>query len=475
LYALRTLVVTLSRNDLAMPVTVPNLSSASLDATVLLVTTVVAILTGVLFGIVPALQASTFRPIDVVREATSTGSRQRHLVQSVLVVVEVATATLLCVGAGLLTRSFVSLAYIHPGYDTTNVVTFQIGLAAGGRLHTVTEALTDRLLAMPRVESVGYTRQLPMTRSRSLIPLRTSPELPAEPAPPPAPPGTVNPPQWPDTRHVSQDYLKALRVRIVEGRGFDEQDRAGGQQVLLINESLAKSGLLGADPVGRYVYALGLAPWEVIGVVSDVKQSGLDHEPGPQVFMDLRQLPGATSLTGTMDFVVRTSDARNLVPAVRRFLADITPTATLDNVTPLDAVVSDSIARPRLYAWLMGGFALIAVGLAGLGIYSVMSLVVTERTGEIGIRMALGAARADVMTLIVTRAGTLIAAGITLGLAGAVAVSRSLRSLLAGVGPLDPLVYGAVVVVMALCGSAACVIPVLRATRIQPLRAIRAA
>ncbi len=475
LYVLRTVAVTLSRNDLAMPVTVPNLANAGLDATVLLTTTLVAIVTGVLFGIVPALQASTLRPIDAVREGTSTGGRRRHAVQSALVVVEVATATVLCIGAGLLTRSFVSLAYIHPGYDTSNVVTFQVGLAAGGRLQPVAEALTDRLRGTPGVESVGYTRQLPMTRSRSLIPLRTSPDLPAEPAPAPAPPGTVNPPQWPDTRHVSQGYLKTLRVRMIEGRGFDERDRAGGQQVLLINETLAKSGLLGPDPVGRYVYALGLAPWEVVGLVTDIKQSGLDHEPGPQVFIDLRQLPGAANLAGTMDFVVRTSDPVNLVPSVRRLLSEVAPTATLDNVTPLDAIVSDSVARPRLYASLMGFFAMTAVGLAGLGIYSVMSLVVTERTGEIGIRMALGAGRAEVMTLIASRAGALIGAGVSFGLVGAVAASRTLRSLLVGVGALDAFVYGAVVVVMALCGTAACVRPVLRATRIEPLRAIRGA
>ena len=212
-----------------------------------------------------------------------------------------------------------------------------------------------------------------------------------------------------------------------------------------------------------------------MGVATDIKQSGLDHEPGPQVFIDLRQLPGAASLSGTMDFVVRTRDAMNLAPRVRRLLAEVAPTATLDNVAPLDTIVSDSIARPRLYASLMGVFAMTAVSLAGLGIYSVMSLVVTERTGEIGIRMALGAGRAEVMALIGSRAGALIGAGITFGLAGAVAASRALRSLLVGVGTLDAFVYTAVVLVMALCGATACVNPVLRATRIEPLRATRGA
>lgn len=431
-------------------------------------------MTGLLFGIAPALQASTLRPIDAVRQGASTGSRHRHSVQSAPVVVEIAVATLLCIGAGLLTRSFVSLAYVHPGYDASNVVTFQVGLAAGGRLSPVAEALADRLRAMPGVEAVGYTRQLPMTRSRSLIPLRTSPDLPSEAAPPPAPPGTPNPPQWPDTRHVSQDYLRTLGIRVVEGRGFNEGDRTGAQQVLVINESLARSGLLGPDPVGRYVYALGIAPWEVVGVVADVRQSGLDHEPGPQVFIELRQLPGAATLTGAMDFVVRTGgDPASLAPTVRRLLAEIAPMATLDKVTPLDAVVSDSIARPRLYTALMAFFALTAVGLAGLGIYSVMSLGVTERTKEIGIRIALGAGRAEVMTLVASRAAVLIGLGIAGGWLGAVALSRYLQSLLLGVGALDPRVYGAVAVAVAACGAAACVVPVLRATRIEPLRAIR--
>ena len=134
-----------------------------------------------------------------------------------------------------------------------------------------------------------------MVRARSLVPLRTTPELPAEPAPPPAPPGVVNPPEWPDTRHVSHDYPDVMGIDVVAGRGFDEGD-GPGRQVLLINRTLERSGLLGPDPVGRHVYALGLRPWEVVGVIEDVHQSGLDHDPGPQVFIDLRHLPYAAAL-----------------------------------------------------------------------------------------------------------------------------------------------------------------------------------
>ena len=269
-----------------------------------------------------------------------------------------------------------------------------------------------------------------MARARSLVPLRTTPGLPTEPAPPPAPPGTVNPPEWPDTRHVSRDYLDVMGIDVVAGRRFDEGD-AAGRQVLLINETLERSGLLGPNPVGRQVYALGILPWEVVGVIEDVHQSGLDHEPGPQVFMDLRQLPDAAVITGAMYFVVRAGEDNpaSLIPAIRRIVRDLDTGAAVQHVATMDRLLAESTARPRLYAVLLAMFSALAISLAAVGIYGVVAYAATRRTREIGIRIALGARRAEVMRLMLGQSAAFIVLGVVLGLAGSAAVMPSLAGI----------------------------------------------
>lgn len=292
---LRLFAAPLARRDLDAALSLPRLDEVGIDTTVLAFTLAVSVLTGVLFGAIPAL-----RQTDV----HATGAR-RHRALRLLVVAQVGMALLLFVGGGLLARSVVTLSQVDPGYEPAHVLTFQLAAPPERSLAALADDLASRLRSHPGVGAAGYTRQLPMLRARSLVPLRTTAALPLEPAPPPAPAGTVNPPHWPDTRHVSRDYLAAMRIRVTAGRGFDARDAVGQPQVLLINESLARSGLLGPNPIGRQVYTLGISPWEVIGVVDDVRQSGLDQEPGPQLFMDLRQLPGAARLSGPLYFVVR--------------------------------------------------------------------------------------------------------------------------------------------------------------------------
>jgi predicted lysophospholipase L1 biosynthesis ABC-type transport system permease subunit len=265
-----------------------------------------------------------------------------------------------------------------------------------------------------------------------------------------------------------------MRIRIVAGRGFAEADGTGQAQVMLINETLARSGLLGPNPVGRYVYALGVTPWEVVGIVDDIRQSGLDHEPGPQVFMDLRQLPGATRLSGMLYFVVRTSaDPMAIVPTVRGIARQLDPLATVDSFATMAQLVSTSTSRPRLYATLMAMFAGIAVVLAAVGIYGVVSYSVTQRTSEIGIRMALGASRLDVIKLMLAQSGALIAFGIAAGLIGSVLVTRYLAGMLFGLSPFDSLTYVVVSFVLAAVATLASYAPARRAANIDPLAAIR--
>ena len=284
----------------------------------------------------------------------------------------------------------------------------------------------------------------------------------------------MNPPEWPDTRHVSRDYLDVMGIDVVAGRRFDEGD-AAGRQVLLINETLERSGLLGPNPVGRQVYALGILPWEVVGVIEDVHQSGLDHEPGPQVFMDLRQLPDAAVLTGAMYFVVRAGEDNpaSLIPAIRRIVRDLDTGAAVHHVATMDRLLAESTARPRLYAVLLAMFSALAISLAAVGIYGVVSYAATRRTREIGIRIALGARRAEVMRLMLGQSAAFIVLGVVLGLAGSAAVMPWLRGLLFGLAPLDARTFVSASIALAGIAALASYLPARRAARADPLTAIR--
>ena len=469
----------LSRRDLDSAVILPRLAEVGIDASVLAFSVAVSLLTGVLVGVVPALRQTRTESIDLLRQGGGSAAsgfdvRGRSRAQGLLVAFEIGIALVLSVGSGLLIRSFIELANVDPGYDSEGIVTFQLALPDGGRLLDASEAVAGRVQSLPGVLGAAYTRQLPMVRARSLVPLRTGPELPTEPAPPPAPPGTVNPPEWPDTRHVSHDYLDVMGIDVVAGRGFDEGDDAG-QQVLLINETLERSGLLGPNPVGRYVYALGIFPWEVAGVLEDVRQSGLDHDPGPQVFLDLRQLPDAETLSGAMYFVVRTDedDPSSLIPAIRRIVHEVDAGATVDHVATMDDLLANSTARPRLYATLLGVFSGLAVGLALVGIYGVVAWAATRRTREIGIRIALGAQRADVMRLMLGQSAVFIVLGVVVGLLGSAAMTRYLEGLLFGLTPLDARTFVSVSIGLAGIAALASYLPARRAARADPLTAIR--
>jgi len=276
-----------------------------------------------------------------------------------------------------------------------------------------------------------------------------------------------------DVRVVSRDFLALLGVKVVAGRGFDGGDRDGQARVMLINETLARSGEFDGDPIGKRFYTLGEEPWEIVGIVEDIQQFGPDRDPGRQVFIDFRQAP-TSSRNGLFIAVRSDRDPTALVSHARSVARSLDPLATLDNVATMEQLLSNASSRPRFYAVWLAVFAIMAVLLAVVGLYGLMSYAVAQRTPEIGIRVALGAQRHEVMELVLKDSVATIAIGITLGLAGASALTRYLEGMLFALTPLDPVTFAVVAVLFAAVALLASYVPARRAIRVDPLVALRA-
>ena len=467
---LRALGTTLPRRDLGNSVSIPRLAEIGLDATVFGFALAVAVLTGVLFGLAPAIRQARAPEMDVLREAA--GGRS-HRMQHLLVVAEIALAMMLLVGGGLLIHSFANLMKTDAGYDPRNVLTFQVSLPRSSDLERAVfaENVVTRLASISGVRAAGYSQHLPMVQMVSVAPLRTTPNLPAQPPPPPGPPGSRTPPEWPSTRFVSRDFLSVMGMRVIAGRGFDDGDRKGQPQVMLISRALARSGFLGDNPIGKQVYALGAAPWQIVGIVDDVRYKGIDQEPEPQIFIDIRQWPAPG---GPRYYAVRTNGEPTAVAStIRSVVRQLEPRAAVDNVATMTQIVSTSVSRPRMYAVLVGIFAAVAVVLAVVGIYGVMAYSVTQRTREIGIRMALGARPREVLRLVLGESILLTGAGLVSGLTGAALVTRYLDTMLFGLTTLDPATFAAAALAFASVATVAAYVPARRATRVDPVVALR--
>jgi putative ABC transport system permease protein len=470
---LRALATTSARFDLGVGSSFPRLNEIAIDGVVLAVTCAVAVITGLLFGMAPALRHARTDTAARLREGTGAtpSGTARPGVRTVLVIAEIAAAMVLLVGGGLLLRSFTTLSSVSAGYDPSNVLTFQVSLPLSrypddGRLKTFAEDLTARLRAIPGVELAGYANQVPMVGIRD-----TGGGLwrTADANPRPQPGG-------PDARVVSHDYLRVMGIRVVAGRGFTEQDDAGQPRVVVINEALARREFAGTDPLGQVVYVgRDPQPWQIVGVVEDVRQFGLDREAEPQYFVDMRQWPQPFLVfpTGAY-YVVRTAaDPMSVVGGVRALVREVDAGAALFNVAPMDQIVARSVSRPRMYAVLLAIFAAVGVSLAVIGIYGVMAYSVAQRTREIGIRLALGARRTSVLLGVLRHSMMMTAAGMAIGLLGAVALSRYLEGMLFGVTPADVPTYAAVIALFAAVAAIAALVPARRAASVDPLIAIR--
>ena len=472
---LRSVATTMSRVDLRTGPLFPRVDEIGVDVGVLGFTIGTALLTGVLFGLAPALRHSRSDPMDALREGTGSslsgfrGVRGAGL-RSVLVVIEIGVATILLVGGGLLIGSYWKLLNVDPGYDPSGVLTFQVTLPVDRypdeRLRTFAEDLVERVRTIPGVRAAAYANQVPMVKLRN-----TLGELGRTPAA--AKPAVA---MGPDARFVSREYLDVMGMRVIAGRGFADHDRAGQLRVLLINQTLARRVFQDENPVGKPVYMWrDPVPWQIVGVVADVRQFALDRAPEPQLFGDLRQWSGNGPLfpIGAYYAVRADGQPEAAVAALRSIVRELEPQAALFNVAPMEQVVGATVARPRMYAILLGMFAALGAALAAIGIFGVMAYSVAQRTREVGIRMALGAQRADVLRLVLVQSLMMTAVGLVLGLASAAGLSRYLDAMLFGLTPLDPATFVAVAVLFTAVAALAAFVPARRATKVDPLVALR--
>jgi putative ABC transport system permease protein len=454
---LRVLATSLNRRDLTRGANLPRLDQIGIDGSVLAFTIGVALFAGLLFGLIPAIQQSRQRDADLLRER-----QVSHRIRGTLVVAEIAMAVMLLVGGGLLIHSFLRLATVERGYTATNVLTFQAApqgtTRAEGRAFA--DRLVERLASLPGVAAAGYSNNLPLIQQGFSRDVSSRP----------LPPGTPAPRPYPSLHAVSPGFAEALGLRLVEGRMFSPGE--AGRREALVSRAFARSGFFDTPALGRAIYA-GKSSWEVVGIVEDIRQFGLDQLPGSEMFIvDFISAP--PGFGGTY-FAVRTEGAALAIGAhVRTIVRELDSSATVNNLATMEQIVSNAVSGPRLYAVLLGTFAAVAVALAAIGIYGVLAFIVTHRTREIGIRMALGAPSAAVVSLVVRQSAIHVVIGVIAGIGGAALLSRYLEGLLFGVAPLDPLTFAAAGIAFTLVALGAAYRPARRAAQVDPVVALRA-
>lgn len=443
----------------------PRMEEVQLDSGVLLFALSTSVAVALVFGLVPALQASRAGLKDTIHAFSGTTGRSGSRLLSALVVAEVALALMLLVGAGLMTRSFAQLMRVSPGFEPNNLLAVQVYLpqakyrTPADRTRFYMETMA-RIRSYPGVHAVAGVSALPMYPVGIDFALPFTIEGRAAPANGEEPRA--------DIRMATPGYFETMKMALVRGRFIDDRDRADAPGAMVINETMARRHFGGDDPIGRVV-ANPHGKARVVGIVGDVRHYGLDREPRAELFMPAWQ----QSLNG-MAFVVRTaSDPNRFVDAVRRQILAVDAEQPIFDASPMVDVVAQSVFLPRISMVLLLVFAATALLLAAVGIYGVVSYTVTERTRELGVRMALGADAGSTLRLVLGRSMTLVAAGTALGLIGSLAMTRVLGGLLFNVSPLDPLVFAGVSLLIAACGLAASVVPAKRATTVDPIIALR--
>jgi putative ABC transport system permease protein len=452
------------------PSEVPRLHEIGLHVPVFLWTLAISIVTGVLFGLAPAIQASSPDLNTALKENSgrNPGSFQGSGLRNLLVVSEVAVALLLLVGAGLMTKSFFRLQQVDPGFEATNVVSMNIALPTSKyrqqQVNIFYDQLIERVKNLPGVKAVAGIDPLPLSNNN------VSSRFVVEGAPLVALADRPNA----GIRVVTPDYFQTMSIPSLKGRSFTEQDRDNTAKVIIVNEALASRYWPNGDAIGKRLGFFeddpGKQVWrEIVGVVGNVRHKALEIEVTAEVYFPYKQLP-----RNFMNLVVRSaSDPSSMVPAIRNQVLSVDKDQPVSDIMTMDQRVARSVASTRFVMSLLGAFSLLALGLAAVGIYGVMAYLVTQRTQEIGVRMALGAQKRDVLKLVVGRGMALAVMGIAIGLVASLALTRLMRSLLFEVTPTDWLTFVITSLVLLTVALLACYIPARRAAKVDPLVALR--
>jgi predicted permease len=444
----------------------PYLKGLSIDSGVLAFTAGLSLLTGIFFGLAPALQTLKLDLQDSLKEGgkTSSGSTRNSL-RKLLVVSEVALALVLLVGAGLFLKSTLRLLQVDPGFNPNNLLTLQISLPATkyteeAQLVAFHDQLLSKIGALPGVKGVAGTTKLPLIGG-------TSSKFIVEGRPAPAPGEEIEA----NTRDVTPEYFSVMGAPLLKGRYFTEKDNKTAPNYLIINKTLSDRLFPDEDPIGKRLLFSPTQKYEIVGVVGDMKEGSLDTLPTPTVYGAYLQDPGST-----MTLVVRTgSDPNSFTGTVRKEVEEMDRDIPIFNVQSMDQLIANSPSTfSRKYpSFLIGAFALVALILSGIGIYGVISYSVTQRSHELGIRMALGASRLDILKLVLGQGMILILSGIGIGLVAALLLTRSMSSLLFNVSRTDPTTFLLVSILLTIVALIACFIPAQRATRVDPMVALR--
>jgi len=442
----------------------------------------VSVVTALLFGLAPALQLARADLGQTLREAGGRGASNRRAARTraALVVIETALALMLLVGATLLIRTFVALRDVKPGFASHGVLTAQTSLAGSKyttsrSMELLTRAVTTKLDAIPGVETSAMA---------IMLPTQGGVDLPFSIEGRPLPGGELyhGDENW---RSISPAYFRALSIPVLRGRAFDDRDTSGAAPVVIVNAQFVKKYFPGADPIGqRLLFAKGLGPEfedpvrQLIGVVGDTRDNGLDSDPPPMVFVPSAQVPDALTRLGNSlippRWIVKSQAPLSSLtgPIQQAFLA-VDAQLPLADIKPMDDIVSASIGRQNFNMLLLTVFGAIALLLAAVGVYGIISYSVEQATHDISVRLALGAAQRDIMALVLGQGMKLAGAGLVLGTAGAFGASRLLAKMLYGVKPTDPSTYAVVAAVLGAIALVACYLPARRAMRLDPILALK--
>jgi putative ABC transport system permease protein len=448
----------------------PRTGQLSFDWRVLGFALATAVGAGLLFTLVPALRAGRVDLNEALKESGGKGASggERTRIQNVLVVVEVALSLILLIGASLLLRTFINLRQVEPGFDPRNVLTFEVAPNGGpytttaGQADYVRRAL-DRIKALPGVESAAVSTTLPLVGLLNFgVSLAGKPDSVRS----------------TEIRMITPEYFEVLKMNLRHGRAFNDADSAGAAPAIIVNEAYAKRVLPGADPIGKYLSVEGVSTHSIVGVVNDIRHFSLGSPAPPQVFVPLVQIDDklmrAARQFVTLKVAIRTAqEPLSLSESVRREMLAVDPTLPVVNLRSLEQIVSRSLASDRFNSMLIGSFALIGLILAAVGVYGVISYTTANRTHEIGLRMALGAERGDVLGLIIKQAMVPSLLGVAIGLGGAYGLTRLMKDYLFGVTTTDPLSFAAIAMLLITVALAACWIPARRAAKVDPMIALR--